>query len=282
MSYESKLAQAIELINVHNSNLEKEDQIDINQFQNKLKKLGGTTEDVLQECSWEDLESTGLPRILAKKVSSIFRFVPKMSQPITTRSVERMSLEELVSAYKPKENPSVSKRLEEISKGQKFIVYTNKSLNVELSVKLLKEIQDGYEGRDIIYVDGIPCKTYKIGEGLNEWVDQNPIYQNRPLRPDGTCDQLNRSWEGVSLYIKQLVAIAVQLGETKTDLKSAHDLLDIALSKDAEDKLCRYYPKAVLRYQEYLENNQLPTLRMKLSEVGVRKANNNPFFQVKE
>lgn len=52
MSYESKLAQAIELINVHNSNLEKEDQIDINQFQNKLKKLGGTTEDVIQECSW--------------------------------------------------------------------------------------------------------------------------------------------------------------------------------------------------------------------------------------
>ena len=66
-----------------------------------------------------------------------------------------------------------------------------------------------------------------FGDKKKEMVDENPIYAGRPLRPDGTCDQLNRSWEGVPLAIRQIIHIAINdTRELMVSHTAAHDLLD--------------------------------------------------------
>ena len=59
----------------------------IDDFFKKLTGLGGSTEDTLAEATWEDLESCGLPRILARKVATIFRGEQQVSGPVVPQRV---------------------------------------------------------------------------------------------------------------------------------------------------------------------------------------------------
>lgn len=290
MSYSEKLTEAKSLIESHNSLIENtEDKISYDTFVKKLQKMGGTSEESLIESSWEDLQDCGLPKILARKIASVFRFIPKTTTVSTYSLLKRVAMlspEELIKNYNPKTPNEIHERLRLLSKGQKFIIFNGKSVDVENSLKLLNEIIDGYEGRDIYYIDGNPTKTYVVGETTGEWVDQNPIYPNRPLRPDGTCDQLNRSWNGVSLKIRQLIYIASNITREASNEQwcnlimnspLAHKLMDIALSTNAEEQIKKLYPKSVIRFNEFEESDSLPKLRMKINDIGKKKVN-DPFF----
>jgi hypothetical protein len=118
-------------------------------------------------------------------------------------------------------------------------------------------------------VDGVMKPLYRVGEKPDNLVDENPLYPGRALRPDGTCDQLNRSWAGVSLKIRQLAYLAVK--ETKEHLVgtiSAHDTLDhaLALSTQAWEWLSSRYPKAAMLYAEKEKQGTLPTLKIELGK----------------
>lgn len=259
MSYNDLIDAAVAAINQHNEAVGegKPGVLNSGDFFDCVKASGGTNEDRLAALSHEDLlacmpESTNgvKPRVLAKEIANIFR--NKTSENTTGKKVEKMTLEELLRAFDPEDHTNpVGVRLRQISKGEKFIVYSDgRVVHVESTLKLILEIKGGYNGRDDVNVNGVIKKVYRIGELPENYADENPLYKDRPLRPDGTCDQTGRSWEGVDLSIRQLVRLAMNEGELKVSHETAHNILDIAMEADGFKKLRSRYRKASIKFDE--------------------------------
>ncbi len=289
MSYEDKTANAARLLEAHYKTLnlsEEEITQKVLYFSGKLKELGATTEEGLRLLTWEDLEKDcALPRIIAKQVAEVFRVKPEEPKVTHTsaRMAERMGPGELLGRYNPQEEDAVAKRLLDLSKGQPCIVFADGVVDAETSGTLLDEIRRGFPPRESIVVGGVPRRIYKVGERPDNLVDENPIYPGRPLRPDGTCDQTNRSWAGVPLSTRQLVRLAVEAGEIKVSIDKAHDILDMVMGTwEGEEgatrmsKLMTRFQKAGLRYQELKGTGNLPTLRIPLG--GHTDRLQDPFY----
>lgn len=282
MSHKDKLASALALIQSHNDNIEdKADQIDPAAFQKKLKALGGTTEESLQECTWEDLENCGLPRILARKVANIFRTAAKVDPDyVSPKKASQMAALYLIQQYNPEEPDSViSKELNTRVNGKKFVVFSSGgTVNVEKTSELYNEIQKRWPERDFVEVDGIARRVFRIGEGKTELSEESPIYAGRALRPDGTDDQLGRSWNGVSHSVRQLIYVAVnKTGEIGRSNKEAHDTLDMALLIDGESKLKVRCQKAAVLLAELIEEGNAP--KLKINRNSAVNTKQDPFFQ---
>lgn len=289
MSHSDRLAQALALIESHNSNIESDpDKVNAAKFQEKLKKLGGTTEDALRECTWEDLEECGLPRILARKVAALFRAVAEVSKKeddleVSSKKAERMHPLHLLRNF-DRNNPDspIGKRLHELSKGKRFIILTDAgTINVEASHQELEQLKRGYAEREIVRIEDKDYRTYRVGDKKAEMADENPIYRTRPLRPNGDCDQTNRSWLGVSDVVRALVYLGVNVtGEIKVrDIDDAHSVLDKAVMGDAEKVFRHRYTKTAIRYDELKETGDLPKLKIVLSATQQQRAN-DPFYTV--
>jgi hypothetical protein len=286
MTLQIKFEAALAIIAEHNTAIGPEGpQINADQFITYVKAIGGTTEDRLKNLSYEDIlecfpkpndiKHLGVPkpRLLAKEIAKIFRGKEEVStssdhaeKPVSSKHAERMSLRELVEAFDPENSENaVGKQLGIISKGQEFIVYSSGRIaDVESTLKLLGEIKQGFPGRTDYNVNGVPVQVYRIGDVPDNFADENPLWANRPLRPDGTCDQMGRSWEGVTLDTRQLIYIAVNLGEIELNINTAHDVLDMALESTAMSKLRLRYRKASLRFNELSKLGKLPTLKLTL------------------
>lgn len=281
MSYDDKINSATALIEEHNSKLEDaNDVVDITAFKKKLKKLGGTSEEALKDATFEDIEVAGVPRILARKIATIFRISDKQQTNnfVSDKKAQQMHPLYLLQAYNPNDiNSPVAKRLKELSRGQKFIVFSPGTTNVvvDVSAKLLEEIMKGYPERTEYELDGKFVRTYPVGEGISTFADENPLYPNRPLRPDGTCDQTNRSWNGVPFYVKQLVYLAV--GRNGVTFDKAHTIFDIVTGPDAEKKLIARYPKVAVELDEAIASSTAPLLKVKLDNSS--KKSNSPFLR---
>lgn len=282
MSYDQKLLEVRKCIENFNAENSDGDGVNVDSFLKNLKKIGGINLDTLRLATFEDIEDCGCPRILARQVAGILRQTTmiKDSAYVGGKGAKRMSARELLEHYDPKDGENaVGKRLTELSKGQKFIIMVNGKVNVDLSLQLLEEIRSGHPGRQFYQIDGRPVPVYGVGESVGEFADESPLYPGRALRPDGTDDQLNRSWDGVSTTVRQLLRIAVhETREVALSHDKAHDLLDSALDPDAEKKLRRRYPKASMKLDEAIANGDAPKLRVRLG-AAVNARGNDPFFQ---
>lgn len=178
-----------------------------------------------------------------------------------------MSLEQLISVFDPEDTDSaVGKRLSSISKGQKFIVYSDgRAIDVPNTLKLLQEIKRGFNGREDLDVDGTIKKVYRIGDLPDNYVDENPLYRDRPLRPDGTCDQLGRSWEGINQEIRQFIRVAMDIGALQINHEIAHTIFDMALEPTALTKLKQRYRTAAVTFEDLKKTNKLPSLKILLN-----------------
>lgn len=240
----------------------------------RLVTLGASTSESLAQCSYEDLEGIGLPKILAKQAASLFRGGPSETSRgfVSPRTADRMSYEELLSRYNPKEDDAISRKLKELGKGCAFIVFLeNGGVDTTTSVRLLDEIRKGFGERPsrICTVDGgVPHEIFLVGQSVDNYVDENPIYFGRALRPDGTCDQLNRSWAGVPLEVRQLI----RLVEVPMTIDKAHELLDIALELDAFDTITKRYSAARFSFENLKKQHRLPLLRIELGKQSNRQS----------
>jgi hypothetical protein len=307
--YQDKLSAAQTLLEGHNSALgtDSPGRIDIPKFIETIKAAGGSTEERLSGFSHEDiLECLTVsivdlkkfpvqPRVLAKEIAKVFRgkddtlLVENLGQGITAvtpakaKKASEMSPRELVERFDPTEPQSkISERLRSMSRGQKFIVFlSGNTIDIDTTTKLLQEVKQGYTGREDIEVGGKIKKVYSIGQLPDNYADENPLYPNRPLRPDGTCDQTGRSWEGVPLAVRQLVYVAITDNEFSVTghpvgIQNAHFMLDLALAVDAETNLRKRFRKSALKFDELSKTGQLPVLKIALSdEVG--EGNTSPF-----
>ena len=290
MSHNDRIEAAQNAISQHNEAVGEGNPgvVNAEAFIQCVKATGGTSEDRLSALSHEDLLAclpeivagavSVKPRILAKEIAGIFRtkrddlsqLDNTLSRPVSAKKAERMTPRELVESFDPEDsNNSVGKRLMEIGvcqgQIQKFIVYSSaRIVDVENTYKILMEIKAGFPGRDDIDVNGCVKKVYRLGELPENYTDENPLYRNRPLRPDGTCDQLGRSWEGVELSIRQFIRVAMDVGELTIGREIAHNLLDAALEPDTLKILQKRYRKAAIKYDELNKTGNLPTLKIAL------------------
>jgi hypothetical protein len=305
MSYNDRIDAAQTAISEHNEAVGGEGKpgfVNSETFIQCIKATGGTTEERLSDLSYEDLlacmpDFNGVkPRLLAKDIANLFRNKkPGPSsfdnsdrfgnvRPVTAKKAERMTPRELVEAFDPEDSDnSVGKRLLEISKGQNFIVYsTGRTVDADTTFKILMEIKGGFGGRTDTDVNGKVKRVYAIGELPDNYADENPLYRDRPLRPDGTCDQLGRSWEGVALSVRQFLRVAMDEGELRITHEIAHDILDVALELPQDitlEKLQKRYRKAAVAYNEMLNTNSLPTLKISL---GGGSESKHPFADGKQ
>lgn len=282
--YLTKIHAAVALIEEHNKAVTTK--VDAVKFVECLKNSGATTDSLLNEVMYEDLVTCGLPVILARNIAkTIFRKpTSETSQPsskyVSEKKVGSLTIQQLVESYDPVEfdNP-VGKRLMEISKGQPCIAFdTNGSALVTASAKEIKSLREGFEPRTHVTVNDVPTKLYKIGDKPGNLLDENPLYPGRPLR-EGECDQTNRSWTGVDDVTRAVLHLAVtQTRElTISQLKDAHDTLDLVLTTNGPATIRKRFPKASLTFDELKAQNKLPSLKLARGSLS-RK--NNPFGNV--
>ena len=302
MTYQERVDAALAVINEHNEALGGKDKpgfIGPDQFISCVKASGGTSADRLAALSHEDIleclptvpgpgGAQVKPRILAKAIAGVFRTKDddpadptkkEEKRPVSAKKADRMTPRELVEAFDPEDfNNAVGTRLAVVSKGEPFIVYTNaRSVDVDTTLKLLLEVKQGYKGREDVDVGGAVKKVYKIGQLPENYADENPLYRGRPLRPDGTCDQLGRSWEGVELNVRQLIRVAMDEGELQVSHEQAHNILDMVMEPNAFDKLRKRYRKSAIKFDELAKTGDLPTLKIELGG----SEGNGPFAEGK-
>lgn len=293
MSYQEKLAQAKEIIREYNS-ADPERQIDVEGFVKKLREIGGTSEASLQACSYEDLEAIGLPRILARRVALVFRAKAKedgseQAVLVTEESqVRKMTISELLGKYDPKEPDNfVGKRLSEMARGKRCLVFnddgTTVHVHIKASMRLLEEIRNNYPERDFYEVDGQTHETYRIGERPFQIAEENPLYRGRPLSPSGVCDRTNRDWSGVLHEVRVFIYLGVhdtrEIRFNPDSLDDAHRILDMVIGKsDAMQSLQSRYPKTSVQYKKLAEVGKLPSLKIRLTQGSTSLVRpNNPF-----
>lgn len=272
MVYQDKIDRVREVISDHNSNVGKEDQVDFEKFLSCLKKAGGTTESTLSECTWEDLEDCGLPKLLAKRVASVFRSSDNQEvKVVSAKKADKMSLAELVTSFDPEDVSSpVARRLKEISNDQPFIVYKNgRIVDITETLTLISDIKAGFPAiTEITTSDGDVKKVYKIGQLPSNLVDENPLYPGLPLRRD-VCSQTGKSWTNISISTRQLVRViydVVYKGRINIDI--AHNLIQQASSSNAEKELKLKYRQAAIEFDRLKEHDSLPKLKMTLGQGG--------------
>lgn len=293
MSFDSKLNSIVSIIENHNTVIGGKDQkgyVDFEEFSKKLKILGATTEEILKSLSHEEILDclpsfdNVKPKLLAKEIAKVFRGKETLtSVNLSSRRVDALSLEELISIYDPKNpNSNVGKKLAEESKNLPFLVFNpDGTIWIEKSLLLLNELRQGYPPRELFLCNSNVFRIYKVGDNPENYVNENPIYHGRALRLDETCDQTNRSWEGVPLEVRQLVHIITSNTRRGTcSLEEANNFIDICVSIDAFQKLGQRYPTELLLFKESKSVGTLPTLKIKLNQNQSEKNSNNGEFWV--
>lgn len=284
---------ALALIGEHNEAIGENNPgfIDSDKFLSVIKAAGGTSAERLNRFSYEDiLECMPVigdikPKMVAKDIANVFRgkkenVAEETVYNVSSKKAAKMTLRELIENFDPEDpNSSIGKRLRDISRGEKFIIFSmGRLIDVENTKKLLEEVKKGFPGRNTFELDGMPQQVYRVGELPDNYADENPLFPGRPLRPDGTCDQLNRSWEGVAKEVRQLVRLALPEINISGDggIDRAHNILTMALESDAFKKLAQRYQKAALQFQQKEREGNLPLLLIRLQpiqEVGVKALN---------
>lgn len=289
MSFNDRIQAAQAVIAEHNDAIggkEKPGYVDPDNFISCIKATGGTNEERLAQLSHEDIleclpaiptpaGGSVKPRILAKAIATVFRkdadptdptkTTPE-KRPVSAKKADRMTPRELVEAFDPEDyNNAVGTRLSTMAKGQPFIVFSaGRTVDVDTTVKLLMEVKQGYTGRNDVDVGGNIKKVYRVGDLPENYADENPLYRGRPLRPDGTCDQTGRSWEGVPHEVRQFVRVAMDTGELTVSHEQAHNTLDMVMEPDALGKLRKRYRQSAIKFDELQKTGDLPTLKIEL------------------
>lgn len=262
---------------------------------NNIKAAGGTSAERLKAFSYEDIlacmpaSGSIKPIGIAKDIAKIFRgketTVTSEVRPVSAKKADKMTLRELIEAYDPEDaENSVGKRLSEISKGERVVVFTTgRTVDVETTLKLLQEVKQGYKGRANIDVNGEIKEVHSIGTLPDNFVDENPLYRGRPLRPDGTCDQTNRSWNGVPDNVRKLIRVAIDCGALKDiSFERVHDIMDMAMNPDAFAKFSKRYPQAAITHSSLSLTGNLPTLKLILKKEKGAGGTNRPFDNAKK
>lgn len=302
--YAACIAETEKLIDEHNKTLEGDEStklytLDKKRFFTNLKITGGTTINRLSSLSWEDIlelcsyNYSGVeppaPRLLAKAIASVFRSYAKSSTSVTTgagqigwsgkalskKDAQRASITELLTAYQPEgfaDNP-VTERLKELSRGQPCLVFSKDGkVNIEASANNLEAIRQGLGAVGHVYLEGQFFPTYLVGENPLKFLEENPFYPGRPLRPNGICPNTGYNMAQLSLPVRQFIWLAVKANKISSVQDKVVDLLD-RLTEETQPMLFlqRRYPEIAKDFSTLEGLGRLPTLKVQLVSVMSKK-----------
>jgi len=263
--------------------------VDYDQFLKKLATLcdlerpEDLTDEHLRDARFEEIEDCGTARITARRIARIFRgdeettkaqkvVIDVSSDP--QKHAATLSPVQLVKHYDADNHTNpYGQRLKEVTENRRCIAFNKDgSLNVDMSKTLIDEIVNlQYPERDSVVVDGIPSPIFKVGQRPDRFADENPADPGKPLRPDGRSD-CGCDWGLIDLTIRQLVHLAVTIGETNDEELDIYDRIE----GKTFAQIAQRYRKASVLFQEKEELGTLPQLKIRLGKDGhVRK--NNPF-----
>jgi hypothetical protein len=282
--------------------------VDADQFVSNLKALGATSEEDLggsagSGLKWESIlqclnaariPAPVQPQKLAEKIAKAWRPEQPVEEStkvaVSAKKAEKMTLRQLVETLDPEEPESpVAKRLNGWAKGNPFIVYSaGRTVNVDVTFEQINALKSGHPPVDMTLVEGIPVRVWRLGELPEHTAKENPLYPDRPLRPDESCDQTLRSWTGVTQEVRQFLRVALREGSQRggfdiTSIKDANDHIDEALSNDV-NALRRRYPRVSIIFDDLRKKGKLPQLEVDLSPnklpMGCKEATpNHPFLK---
>lgn len=263
--YNEMIQKTVQLIEEYNKDMN-EDIIDTQKTISNIKYVGGNTIERLKLFSYEELQECfyinggkRVPKILIKEIARLFRGDEKN---ISKKKVSNMSIRELIENFDPSEKNEVYDRLKKIAGNKKFILYEDNKIVADVTEKLLYEIKDGYDSRPYFdYKNGVIHQLYSVDEQPEIVYNENPLYPNRFLRPDFTCDQTGRSWQDVALEVMQLARIIANDNFKVLSIKEANDIIDIVVSNQAFEKLSKLYPNSALAFGKLKKIDKLPSLK---------------------
>lgn len=293
MSIQDKFGTALKVIQEHNEAVGGENQpgyVNGEEFIAFLKATGATSEDRLRGLSHEAIidllpeikigTRVVKPLILAKAIANVFRQDESKveKRPIGNRQVDRMTLRELVENLDPEEYTNkIAEALQKIATNRRFVVFTmGRNVDVDATFNAITALKQGYDEVNIVTVNGQAKEVFRLGELPDVEVDENPFYVGRPLRPDATCDQTGRSWEGISLENRQLVRLAIQTSELTVNIENIHNIMDLLLN--GQPPLRQRYRQAAIQFDKLAAKGQLPSMKvaLKVELDDVKKKNVEP------
>jgi hypothetical protein len=200
----------------------------------------------------------------------------------TMRSVDQYSDEELLAKYSPDCPANIMEQLRIRSKNRPFVVFDDEKgedvVDIQTTKKLLSiaRRQDTPSTFLVDRPDGMkklvrPCA---VGEFPTVWFEECPVHPDVIL-VDGYCEKCQQSWKGISIEDRVLVRIAVTIGAICC---SNYANVDHWIKRIRTEGIAclMNIPAVALRYKELKEENNLPTLRKKLSTTKTGKS--DPFF----
>jgi hypothetical protein len=284
MTLNSKLAGARAILEAHN-NSSSTKSVDVEAFFTNLTNMGGSSEDTLSAASWEDLEECGAPRILARRIATLFRGEQPQVQAVQKVILEdndpdklakAMTPAQLLDVYDPKQlKTPVAERLKFHSEGKKFIVFNDDgTIDKTVSLKLLSELDDHGEMATFVSPNGDVRLTYAVGERPDQVTNEHPLFPGVALR--NGVSSIGCDWNKVDWKTKKTLYLAVT--ETaEIDMSKTHELDVYNLATTGMiDRRCI---EAAKLYKELEALENLPSLRVKLGSVKAEKGQkgNNPF-----
>lgn len=287
MVISDRLSSARQILEAHNTKTSKP--ISIDEFFKKLEEMGGTTEDALSAATWEDLESCGAPRIIARAIADVFRNLgddteepDKPCQKVIiedndpVKRAQRLTPTQLIAEYDPKHpKDPIGERLKHLAEGRGFLIFLDDGVvDIPASAQLFDELDDFGERADFI-VDGMPRKVYRIGDRPGRTMDEHPLFPNVPLRSNG-CSEADCNWGEVPLKIRQIYRLAVKIGELNVNDYREADLHTEAVTR-SEQEICRLYRKAAVKWHDLESIGKLPSLKVVLGGQKNPPRNQNPF-----
>jgi hypothetical protein len=151
---------------------------------------------------------------------------------------------------------------------------SSKEVAVAETMDYLADLQQGYPEQETIEVDGSLVRLYPVGVIPDQTVDEDPLFEGVPLRRGrSTINRVN--WGAVKQNARQFCRLVVEAEEVNPNNKLEVRAL-IKLAENGIDALKEVYADVDLEYRERTQNDTLPKLRMKISEIKSGKVN-NPF-----
>jgi len=190
--------------------------------------------------------------------------------------MEDIEPSELLEHYHPdKPNHPVTIALKKRFGDKPVIVFKSDSkvVDIDATANYMADLEQGFPEQETVEVDGTLVRVYSIGQIPNEMVDEDPLFEGKPLKRDRSI--VNRvNWAGIEYAVRAFCRIIVDRGDVDVnDRFQVKELIQMASKGIPELK--KMYPEADLECRELQKKGELPKLVMPMEEMNGRKQ--NPF-----
>jgi len=175
---------------------------------------------------------------------------------------------DLIQYYNPNKptNP-ISNALRKHFKDDPVIAFIpgSKQVAVAETANYIADLQQGFEPTDAIEVNGVLSRLYPVGVVPNQTLDEDPLYEGHPLRRDRSS--VNRvNWAKVGHEARQFCRLLVEADEVNPDDRLSVIHL-VRLAEQGVEALRDVYPEIGLEFRERMDEEDLPKLKVKISEL---------------